>query len=310
MVERGRGKRGLVISGGGSFGALGGGTLACLDRQYDFISGVSTGSLMAPLVGLRDWRRLREAYTSVSQVDIFDVNPFRQNGKINLVKVLARLATGKRTLGESNNLRKTIDRFLTDEDFAALLRAGIEVFVGVQETSHYPERVHHFSNLDYSPHDFRDWIWASANAPVVTTILKKEFTDADGIIRMGEWCDGGLTELLSLQKMIEKGARHIDVILHRYSRPPEAKGFAKDLFHNVIRLYNIMRKEIESNDMLAGLLSAELKKCEITVYAMPHKLADNSLMFDPQQMEKWWDLGYQTARDPARITRFNFSDPS
>ena len=53
-------RKAAVISGGGSWGAYGGGTLARLNADYDTIVGVSTGSLLAPLAALREWEVLKQ----------------------------------------------------------------------------------------------------------------------------------------------------------------------------------------------------------------------------------------------------------
>lgn len=296
------GKRGLCISGGGAWGACGAGTLAALNKEYDLISGVSTGSLMAPLVALREWDRLKTAYTSVSQADIFSVNPFQVNGKINVWNALWRLAAGKKTLGESQALRKTLDRFLTAEDFLRLNALGKEVIVACQETSFSPERIYYFSSTDTQPADFLDWMWASANAPVVTSLLYKALPN--GIV--GEFCDGGVSELISLTELLKRGATEIDVILHRFPAEPGSKGFVKDFFHNVLRLFSIQRHELEDNDLMAGLSSAQIRRCIVTVYYLPCRLSDNSLLFDQAKMEEWYQLGYRTALFPERKHTFDY----
>ncbi len=51
--------RAAVISGGGSMGAYGAGTLAALNKDYDLVCGVSTGALMSPLVALKKWDILK-----------------------------------------------------------------------------------------------------------------------------------------------------------------------------------------------------------------------------------------------------------
>jgi len=70
-------KRGLIISGGGAFGAYGVGTLAAFDKEYDIVAGISTGALMGGLVSLRKWDVLKEAYTSVTNESIFDKKWYR-----------------------------------------------------------------------------------------------------------------------------------------------------------------------------------------------------------------------------------------
>jgi NTE family protein len=289
---------GLVISGGGAFGACGAGTIAALDKPYQIISGVSTGSLMAPLVALRAFERLKEAYTSVTQQDIFSVNPFTRRGRIHVLNALWRIIRRKKSLGETKTLRKTIRRFFSETDYLALQASGREVVIACQETSRIPAEIHYFSTLDTTYADFLDWMWASANVPLVTSIVYK-----DG----GEWVDAGLTEMLSLQYLLRRGCTEVDVILHHTRPVPVQKDPVRDIFNAAARYFDIQRRTIENDDLAIGLLSAELLQARVNVYYLPRKLAGNSLIFDKTLMREWYDLGYRTAFDESRIDRFDFS---
>src|SRR5580700_8864665 len=72
-------KRLLVVSGGGARGAWGVGVLSELIKRqggYQAVFGTSTGSLMAPLILLKDMDTLAAAYTQVTQSSIFNKSPF------------------------------------------------------------------------------------------------------------------------------------------------------------------------------------------------------------------------------------------
>lgn len=292
-------KKGCVISGGGAYGAMGAGTLAGLNKDYDMVAGVSTGALMAPLVALGKWDVLKEAYTSVDQKDIFSVNPFRKNGKINIKKAAVRILSGAVTLGETKSLRETIDRFVMDKDFEALRSGSKEVIVAAQNTMTEPSSVFYFKSSEWEPEDFKDWMWASANAPLVTSVMYKNVGDMEG-----EWTDAGLTELLSLKKLVEEGCEEIDVVIHRPRLIFRNRDPLKDVFHNVARLFGIMRHEIERNDLQSGLAAGKREKCRISVYWLTRRLGENSLLFDKKEMLRWWEEGFNTAFDEARIDRY------
>lgn len=291
---------GLVISGGGAFGALGAGTLAALNKPYQLIAGVSTGALMAPLVALQNFTLLKDAYTSVSQEDIFNVNPFTRNGKIHILNAVWRVVRGKATLGETENLKKTVRKFLAEADYRQLQNSEKEVVVACQDISRLPSKVHYFSTRQTGYTDFLDWLWAAANAPVVCSLLYKNG---------GEWLDAGLTELLSLQYLIKRGCKEIDVIVHRTQRVTEQKEPAKNLFNLILRLFEIQREALESDDLASGLLSAEIASSKINVYYMPKDLGSNALIFDKTKMLEWYDLGFNTAFDESRILQFDFTRP-
>ena len=201
-------KKCLIISGGGAFGAFGVGTLAALDKEYDLVAGISTGALMSVLVSLRKWDVLKEAYTSVTNETIFDKkwyrpHVFNKKGGLNVMSVLYVLINrmfGRKnninTLATTQNMKKLIDKFMSEDDYRLIKNLNKEVAVATVNINENPARVHYFSSNDQSFEDFKDWMWASANAPFVTTLLEKKwFDEQDQKWYMGEWTDGGLSEL-------------------------------------------------------------------------------------------------------------------
>lgn len=316
-------KRGLIISGGGALGAYGVGTLARLNEDYNIVAGISTGALMAPLVSLKKWDVLKEAYTSVNDDKIFDKkwyrpHVFKKDGKLNISSILYVLLNrmfGKRnslnTLATTKNMRKLIDQFITQEDFDKLKKSNKNVVVAAVNIREYPANVHYFSNLDSKMtfEDFKDWMWASANAPFVTTLLEKQWFDQeDGKFYNGEWTDGGLTELAPFDFVMNSGVNEIDIIMHR-PKPVKIKELNKteDFIHNVERSIGAMRHDIEfENGKIEEKLQAFAKanKVRIRLFWLPRKLANNSLVFDKQTMLQWFTEGYLTALDKNRLQIF------
>ena len=128
--------RALVISGGGSKGAFGGGVadylINDLNREYDILVGTSTGSLLIPQLAIGKVGNLKRAYTSVSQKDIYSVCPFiiKKNDtkvistKINHFNILRMFLMGKKTFGEHRNLLKTIRRTFSQEEFDMIKKSN------------------------------------------------------------------------------------------------------------------------------------------------------------------------------------------
>jgi hypothetical protein len=312
--SKNRAKRGAIISGGGAFGAYGAGTLAALNHDYDLIIGISTGALMSSFVALKEWDLLKEAYTSVTNKDIFDSKwyrpmPFNNDGKLNKLSVLYALITGANTLGTSNAMRKLIDKFLSEEHYNKIREKNISVIVGCQNINEKPSKVHHFDIRNCSFEDFKDWIWASANAPFVTSLIEKEWTDKDGNKILGEWTDGGLTELLSLSSYdldILLECKEIDVIIHREIPKYIAQRSAtKDFLHNIERSVDAMRYDIELSELMKNIQSLQSKGVTVNVYWLGRKLAENSLVFDKKIMTQWWEEGFSTAFDDNRVVKFD-----
>ena len=124
MVDK---KRALLLSGGGCWGAYGGGTFARLNKDYDTVIGVSTGSLLAPLVALKEWELLKDGYTNVTNKNIFDLkwykpNPISKTGKIKILPIILALLLRQKSVSTSNALRKTIDKFFPEQYFNELTK--------------------------------------------------------------------------------------------------------------------------------------------------------------------------------------------
>ena len=70
----------LVISGGGSKGAFAGGIAEYLITEcnidYDVFVGSSTGSLLLSHLAMGKIDKIKKVFTSTSQKDIFNINPF------------------------------------------------------------------------------------------------------------------------------------------------------------------------------------------------------------------------------------------
>jgi len=313
-------KKGLVISGGGAYGAYGVGTLAALNKDYDLVCGVSTGSLMSPLVALKKWDILKTAYTSVTQDKIFDSywyrpNTFKKNGKVNelgiLYVLIARIFGWNQSilsLGTTNNMRNLIDQFVDAADFLNIKASGKEVSVATVNLAEIPSTVHHFSSNDCKFEDFKDWMWASANAPLFTSLIQKEWFDKETQkTYMGEWTDGGLSELFSLDYALDAGCTEIDVIIHRV-KPTFNKqtDMAQDILDNLERCVDAMRYDIEFSDgrLEKKFSDAAAKGVKITVYWLGRKLGDNSLIFDQATMKSWYDEGFATAKNQERIDTY------
>ena len=178
-------KRALLISGGGSWGAFGGGTLARINGDYDTIVGVSTGSLLAPMTALREWELLKAGYTTVTNSSVFDKYwykpmPLTDKGNISITAMVITLILGEKTVCTSNALRRTIDRNFPQNFFDELNRQNKEVLVGTQNYGQIPSKIHYFSSANVSYEEFKDWMWCSANFPFYTSLVQKSWNDNKG----------------------------------------------------------------------------------------------------------------------------------
>ncbi len=288
--------RALVISGGGSKGAFAGGVaqylIQELNHHYDLFVGTSTGSLLISHLALDEVEKIKEVYTSVNQNSIFSSCPFvikedKFGGKqiaIDHFTVLRNFLKGKKTFGESLNLRKLIEKSVTENEFQLLKASSKEVVVTVSNLS--LNQVEYKSINDFEYQDFLDWIWISSNYTPFMSLVKK-----DGC----EYADGGFGSMVPIEEAINRGATTIDVIILEtevayYNRLP-----SKNVFSLLTNMHNYMADRIEKQNIRIGKFVATNKNVIINLYYTPTVLTTNSLIFDKKMMAKWWELGYQYA---------------
>ena len=135
-------KKALVISGGGSKGAFAGGVSQYLmnkeHKDYDLFIGTSTGSLMISHLALGKLDELKKLYTNVNQKTIFSNNPFKIKKvagekviSIRHLNTLWNFLNGRKTFGESRNLRRLIKKNITREMYHQIIANQKEVVVTV-----------------------------------------------------------------------------------------------------------------------------------------------------------------------------------
>ncbi len=292
--------RALVISGGGSKGAYAGGVAHYLmkqqEHQYDLFLGTSTGSLLLPHLALGDLNKIYQIYTSVNQRTVFSVDPFvikqkdnREYVTINYLTCLWQFIRNKRTFGESKNLRKTIRKSISLDEFATIKRNVADLVVTVSNLSR--NRVEYKSIKDFDYEEFLDWIWISCNfVPFMSLVEKNGF----------EYADGGFGCLIPIREAIRRGAKHIDAIILDDENMDRRKVLGQNPFSLLLSLLSFTKDQTEKNDIALGKLAA-VSRGDVTLnlYYTPSKLTENSLVFDKVLMKSWWKQGYRYAQKKA-----------
>ncbi|MEM9143074.1 MAG: patatin-like phospholipase family protein, partial [Bacteroidota bacterium] len=207
--------RAMVISGGGSKGAFAGGVAQYLleeaSRHYDIFIGTSTGSLLISHLALGKVDKIKEIYSSVDQDSIFNNCPFVIKKKygsdsisMNHWNIFKNLLRGKKTFGESENLRELIKESLTQEEFEELKSGNKTVVVTVSNLS--LNQVEYKALADCTYEEFCDWIWISSNYTPFMSLARRNGC---------EYADGGLGSLVPIEEAIERGATEVDVVVLR-----------------------------------------------------------------------------------------------
>lgn len=122
----------LVLSGGGAYGAYSAGVLVGWTEsgtrpQFDVVTGISTGALIAPLafLGPECDPQLREVYTTLRSTDVFRIR-----------KTVRTLLLATESFADSSPLARQIERMVTPDllrRVACEHRAGRRLYVGTTE---------------------------------------------------------------------------------------------------------------------------------------------------------------------------------
>lgn len=291
--------RALVISGGGSKGAFAGGVAQFLieekKHQYDLLIGTSTGSLLIPHLALGKVEKIHEIYTNFGMHKIFSITPFvvKHKNEIDTVKihhfnVLLQFLKGKRTFGESKNLRKFIEEQFTISEFNELKNSKTDVVVTVTNLS--KNQVEYKSIRDFEYFDFLDWIWISCNyVPFMSLVSKND----------SEYGDGGFTSLVPIREAIKRGATEIDVIILETETQLDPINVGKNPFSLMVSIFSTLFDQVEKNDVTIGKLAAKNKNVKLNLYYTPIKLTTNSLVFNKEKMKSWWIEGFEFAKNKS-----------
>lgn len=287
----------LVISGGGSKGAFAGGVAEYLidvkNKEYDLFLGTSTGSLMVSHLALNKLYELKAIYTTVNQRKIFSNNPFAVRTvhgekiiSINHLNTFWNFINGRKTFGESKNLRKFIRKYVTESYYHKLRESDKDVIITVSNITE--NKVEYKSVKDYSYLDFCDWIWASCNYIPFMSLYRKEGC---------EYADGGFGCLVPIREAILRGATEVDAIIletevTQLNRMPSTNPFS--LLTNIMEF---MLDHVERLNVNIGKLQAAQSNVKLNLYYTPTVLTTNSLIFDKKIMAKWWQYGFRHAKN-------------
>jgi predicted patatin/cPLA2 family phospholipase len=292
--------RSLVISGGGSKGSFAGGIVQYLKemgKDWDLYAGTSTGALITPMVASNRIDELKTAYTSITPEKIFKLNPFFiksiNNGEIkfgiNHFSIAKNLIINKsKSLGDSSNLRKTIEEFLTEDIYSQLRDSDKEVIVSVTNLTTESVEFKSIHSETYS--DFLDWMWASGSATPFMSVVEKDGFD---------YADGGLLRFIPLLEAIQFGATEIDTIILMEEVNSDKIEKVRNVLHlmyKMIKLFLLSRKREDSDLVKLHKAIDDDREIKLNIYYTPRKMTNNPYIFDTETMKFWWNEGYEMAK--------------
>lgn len=294
--------RALVISGGGSKGAFAGGVAQFLIQEagnkYDLFVGTSTGSLLISHLALGKLDKIKEIYSNVNQDTIFNNCPFLIKKKygideisINHWNVAKNLIKGKKTFGESENLRKMVRNSVTVEEFNTLKNGDTDVVITVSNLS--LNQVEYKSIKECTYDEYCDWIWISANYTPFMSLVRKNGC---------EYADGGLGSIVPIEEAIKRGATHVDVVVLHTEVNYMNRMPSSNPFELLTTMLSFILDRIENHNIRIGKLVANQKNAIINLYYTPTVLTTNSLIFNKEKMTRWWKRGYLYAKNKNEET--------
>jgi NTE family protein len=209
---------------------------------------------------------------------------------MNHINIAKMFLLGKKTLGDSSQLKKLISTAITEDDYARMKTNKPEVIVTVSNLSRNEIEYKTLKECDYN--DFCDWMWASANVVPFMSLMVK-----DGY----EYADGGMGTVVPIYKALLQGATDIDVILLKSSAITVNKAPARNALEVILRIFDFMLNKNVSNDLIIGKLEGLNLEVKLNIWQPQQELTTNPLIFDREQMEKWWSDGYTYAHGNSPV---------
>ena len=302
----------LALSGGADDGAYGAGLLVgwseAGDRpQFELVSGVSTGALIAPFAFLgSDYdAELERVYTTLSSDQIFLTSVF---------DALSGIISGA-SLADTRPLRNQIERQLTQDVLDAIgeeHRKGRRLLVGTTNLEAQRPVIWNIGAIAASGRPdrlrlFHDVILASASIPgVFPPVVIRVDSQGDRFSEIH--VDGGVTRQVFLYPtqlnrgiMQEAGAfretRRLWVIRNTRVLPQYQK-LEPNFFSLSGRSVSSLIKSQGTGDIFRLYVLARRDGLDFNLAFVPDEFdAASQELFDPVYMRALFDLGYQRARN-------------
>jgi hypothetical protein len=302
----------LSISGGGSYGAFGAGllngwTARGTRPEFEVVTGVSTGALIAPFafLGPEYDEQLKEIYTTISTKDV-------------LRKAVIAGLTGGSAIADSRPLLAKISQYANKAMLAAIAREhakGRRLFVGTTNSDAERPVIWDMGEIASSGHPdalglFRKILLASASIPVAfpPVILKVR---AGGRVFDEMHVDGGVTRQVFLypsklslksidKKHRAKFKRKLYIIRNGKLTADWSATDAK-LMSIAGRAVSTLIKNQGIGDIYQLYVISRRDRLDYNLAYMPAGLKDNSKeAFDKVFMNRLYKVGFKLGRNGYR----------
>lgn len=302
----------LALSGGGANGAFGSGflsgwTASGTRPHFRVVTGISTGSLTAPLafLGSEYDKKLEEYYTTVKTRDILDVQGILGFGFLPVL------------LGESYASTKPLQRLIEQLVDQAVLDAvaaehakGRRLYIGTTNLDAQRLMVWDMGRIAGSGHPdalkmFRKVMLASASIPGAFPPVYFD-VEADGRKYDEMHVDGGvITEVFGYGKLFSAQTYNAETdgpcsiyVIRNGMLDTEPMQVPRRVLKIGIRSFGTLMKAHSWEDMFRMYFIALETNVDYNYVSLPHGYESHGKeMFDPVEMKRLFDLGFNMAKN-------------
>lgn len=300
----------LALSGGGPNGAFGAGLISGWTEhgsrpQFEIVTGVSTGALIAPFAFLGSGydSDLKKAFTTLSTRNIIETG---------LIEILSAIF-GDTAISSTAPLDETLRTYITEEMFSNIAlehNRGRRLFIGTTNLDAQRLIIWNIGKLANSDNPdaislFRKILKASAAIPGAMPPVLFD-TNHNGKHYQEMHVDGGVTaqvflypmevEFNVLQPIHYNETRNLYVI--RNSKiAPEYQATGDDIVDITYRSISVLIKNQGIGNLYMLAEQAERDGFNYQIAHIPEAFdAESTEEFDPEYMTKLYELGYNMAR--------------
>ena len=313
----------LALSGGGANGAFGAGLMvgwtAAGDRpEFNVVTGVSTGALIAPFafLGSQQDAPLKKFYTTTSTKDVITVWP--------LLKIL----TGE-SAASSEPLRQTLIEIFDEKMMAAIAAEyarGRRLYIGTTNLDSDRPVIWNIGAIAASGHPrsaelVADVLLASASIPGVFPPVFIE-VEAGGKSYDEIHVDGGASSqvflfppslsIRQIGKELGMEGKHRIFLIRNSFLQPKWKAVKPSLAKIAGRSLGTLIRNQGIGDLYRIFLAAQRDGIEYNLAFIPEDFKmESKEEFDPEYMSRLFDLGFRMAQDgyPWKKAPMGFKPP-
>ena len=254
------------------------------------ISGISSGALVTLFAALERFD-LEDVLINATAKDIFKVSPMNKNGKLS-ARAIGRILTGKRSLGDQSNLKKTLKKHITEEEFEAykLDLNSPNAFIGAVNYDTGAIKYFNLKELDFNK--AIDVVSASASIPGV----------AEGEVIDGDlYYDGGVVDYIGSSWLANNAT--CDHLISVYSRPekyPVKHKEMKGIISVIARTIGLLTKNVSIDDEVLTDSVCQLANIKHTKVFTQHPLMAETFKFDKDLNRAMFQLGIEAMEDALK----------